>query len=90
MFDQNVIFYGIIPYSMTSNICKDFYGFSRPGNQSFKYFNFWRYLISQIFISNITSKIEWFTVLCPYTIVFANLLQFIKQRNVKFIDYSQT
>ena len=44
MLGQNVIFcYVIFPFSMTSDICKDFHDFSTPGNQSFKFHDFSRF-----------------------------------------------
>ena len=36
-FGPECLFYGIFPFSMTSDISKDFRDFSRPGNQSFKF-----------------------------------------------------
>ena len=36
-------FYGIFPFSMTSDIFKDFHDFSRPGNQSFRFHDFSRF-----------------------------------------------
>ena len=44
-----LIFNGIFPFSMTSDILKDFHDFSRPGNKSFKFHDFPGFPSTQLF-----------------------------------------